>query len=72
MKNKMTLDEIQINLRNFMGDKVRPGTKKSLLVEHSYIKGLRDAGVEVPAITEMLIFTGRSIATFKPTNTFAD
>ena len=65
MKTKMTLDEIQINLRNFMGDTVRPGTKKSLMVEHSYIKALVDAEVEVPAIASMLIFTGRSITNFK-------
>lgn len=65
MKTKMTLDEIQNNLRNFMGDTVRPGTKKSLMVERSYIKALLDVGVEVPAIVSMLIFTGRSITNFK-------
>ena len=61
----MTLDEIQNNLRNFMGDTVRPGTKKSLIVEHSYIKALLDAGVEVPAIATILLLAGRSITTFR-------
>lgn len=65
MKNKMTLDEIQTNLRNFMSTTVRPGTKKSLIVEHSYIKALLDAGVEVPAIATILLLAGRSITTFR-------
>lgn len=61
---KMTFEQIQSNLKGWMGRTVKPGTKVGYMLEQTYIRGLQDGGVEIPAIVTMLVMSGRSIVEF--------
>jgi hypothetical protein len=66
MKN-MTFEEIQIKLNETLRlAEVKVGTKKADLIERVYVKALRDSGMEVPVVVDMLLMSGRSVAGYKP------
>ena len=65
MKN-MTFEEIQIKLNETLRlSEVKVGTKKADLIERVYVKALRDSGMEVPVVVDMLLMSGRSVAGYK-------
>ena len=62
MKN-MTFEEIQSELKEILRlSEVKVGTKKADLIERVYVKALRDTGMEVPVVVDMLLLSGRSVA----------
>ena len=66
MKN-MTFEEIQSELKEILRlSEVKVGTKKADLIERVYVKALRDTGMEVPVVVDMLLLSGRSVAGYKP------
>ena len=65
MKN-MTFEEIQTKLNETLRlAEVKVGTKKADLIERVYLKALRDTGMEVPVVVDMLLMSGRSVAGYK-------
>jgi hypothetical protein len=38
------------------------------LIERVYLKALRDAGMDVPVVVDVLLMSGRSVAGYKPSN----
>lgn len=64
MKN-LTFQQIQNNLKEWMGKDIKPSTRSGTLAERTYIKALLDTGAEVPPICLILIKSGRSIVDFK-------
>jgi hypothetical protein len=68
MKN-MTFEEIQSKLNETLRlAEVKVGTKKADLIERVYLKALRDAGMDVPVVVDVLLMSGRSVAGYKPSN----
>ena len=68
MKN-MTFEEIQSELKEILRlSEIKVGTKKADLIERVYVKALRDTGMEVPVVVDMLLMSGRSVAGYKPSN----
>jgi len=66
MKN-MTFEEIQSKLQETLRlAEVKVGTKKADLIERVYVKALRDSGMDVPVVVDMLLMSGRSVAGYKP------
>ncbi len=66
MKN-MTFEEIRTKLNETLRlADVKVGTKKADLIERVYVKALRDTGMEVPVVVDMLLMSGRSVAGYKP------
>jgi hypothetical protein len=64
MKN-LTLKQIQDNLKQWMGEEIKPLTRTGILLERTYIKALLDTGATVPPICIILLQSGRSIVNFK-------
>jgi hypothetical protein len=65
MKN-MTFEEIQSKLNETLRlAEVKVGTKKADLIERVYLKALRDAGMDVPVVVDVLLMSGRSVAGYK-------
>ena len=68
MKN-MTFEEIQSKLNETLRlAEVKVGTKKADLIERVYLKALRDAGMAIPAVVDVMLLSGRSVAGYKPSN----
>lgn len=66
MRNMM-FEEIQAKLQETLHvAEVKVGTKKADLIERVYVKALRDTGMEVPVVVDMLLMSGRSVAGYKP------
>ena len=66
MKN-MTFEEIQSKLNETLRlAEVKVGTKKADLIERVYLKALRDSGMDVPVVVDVLLMSGRSVAGYKP------
>ena len=66
MKN-MTFEEIRTKLNETLRlADVKVGTKKADLIERVYLKAIRDTGMEVPVVVDMLLMSGRSVAGYKP------
>jgi len=66
MKN-MTFEEIQSKLNETLRlAEVKVGTKKADLIERVYLKALRDSGMDVPVVVDILLMSGRSVAGYKP------
>jgi hypothetical protein len=64
MKNN-TFEEIQSKLKETLAmAEVKIGTKKADLLERVYIKALRDNGIGIPPVVDILLFSGRSVAGF--------
>jgi hypothetical protein len=62
MKN-MTFEEIQAKLNETLRlAEVKVNTKKADLIERVYVKALRDSGMDVPVVVDMLLMSGRSVA----------
>jgi hypothetical protein len=61
----LTLQQIQANLKEWMGDSIKPDTRSGKLAERTYIKALLDTGAKVPPICIILLQSGRSIVNFK-------
>ena len=61
----LTLQQIQANLKEWMGDSIKPDTRSGKLTERTYIKALLDTGATVPPICIILLQSGRSIVNFK-------
>jgi hypothetical protein len=61
----LTLQQIQANLKEWMGDNIKPDTRSGKLTERTYIKALLDTGATVPPICIILLQSGRSIVNFK-------
>jgi hypothetical protein len=61
MPTKFTFEQIQENLKQWFGDSIKPESKQALLVEQTYVKGLRDAGAGIPIVIEMYLQSGRPI-----------
>ena len=65
MKN-MTFEEIQTKLNETLRlAEVKVHTKKADLIERVYLKALRDTGMEVPVVVDILLMSGRSVAGYK-------
>ena len=65
----MTFEEIQSKLQETLRlAEVKVGTKKADLIERVYLKALRDAGMDVPVVVDVLLMSGRSVAGYKPSN----
>ena len=65
MKN-MTFEEIQAKLNETLRlAEVKVNTKKADLIERVYVKALRDSGMDVPVVVDMLLMSGRSVAGYK-------
>ena len=65
----MTFEEIQSKLNETLRlAEVKVGTKKADLIERVYLKALRDAGMDVPVVVDVLLMSGRSVAGYKPSN----
>lgn len=60
----LTLQQIQANLKEWMGD-TKPETRSGKLIERTYIKALLDANATVPPVCIILLQSGRSIVNFK-------
>ena len=66
MKN-MTFEEIQSKLQETLRlAEVKVETKKADLIERVYLKAIRDTGMDVPVVVDMLLMSGRSVAGYKP------
>jgi len=66
MRNMM-FEEIQAKLKETLHvAEVKVGTKKADLIERVYVKALRDSGMDVPVVVDMLLMSGRSVAGYKP------
>ena len=66
MKN-MTFEEIQSKLQETLRlAEVKVNTKKADLIERVYLKAIRDTGMDVPVVVDMLLMSGRSVAGYKP------
>jgi hypothetical protein len=61
----LTLQQIQANLKEWMGDSIKPDTRSGKLAERTYIKALLDTGATVPPICLILLYNGHSIVDFK-------
>ena len=65
MKN-MTFEKIQSELKEILRlSEVKVGTKKADLIERVYVKALRDTGMEVPVVVDVLLLSGRSVAGYR-------
>ena len=65
MRNMM-FEEIQAKLKETLHvAEVKVGTKKADLIERVYVKALRDSGMEVPVVVDMLLMSGRSVAGYR-------
>jgi len=65
----MTFEEIQSKLNETLRlAEVKVGTKKADLIERVYLKALRDAGMDVPVVVDVLLMSGRSVTGYKPSN----
>ncbi len=65
MKN-MTFEEIRTKLNETLRlADVKVGTKKADLIERVYVKALRDTGMEVPVVVDVLLLSGRSVAGYR-------
>ena len=65
MKN-MTFEEIRTKLNETLRlADVKVGTKKADLIERVYLKALRDSGMEVPVVVDVLLLSGRSVAGYR-------
>ena len=62
----MTFEEIQSKLNETLRlAEAKVGTKKADLIERVYLKAIRDTGMEVPVVVDMLLMSGRSVAGYK-------
>ena len=62
----MTFEEIQSKLNETLRlAEVKVGTKKADLIERVYLKALRDSGMDVPVVVDVLLLSGRSVAGYK-------
>lgn len=65
----MTFETIQSNLQTMLKlADVKVGTKKAIELEHVYVLALRDVNIQIPAVVDMLLLSGRSVAGYKPSN----
>ena len=65
MKN-MTFEEIRTKLNETLRlADVKVGTKKADLIERVYLKAIRDTGMEVPVVVDVLLLSGRSVAGYR-------
>ena len=65
MKN-MTFEEIRTKLNETLRlADVKVGTKKADLIERVYLKALRDTGMEVPVVVDVLLLSGLSVAGYR-------
>jgi hypothetical protein len=65
MKN-MTFEEIQAKLNEILTmAEVKVGSKQGRLLECVYVQALRDAGMAIPAVVDMWLLSGRSVAGYK-------
>ena len=63
----MTFEEIQSKLQETLRlAEVKVNTKKADLIERVYLKAIRDTGMDVPVVVDMLLMSGRSVAGYKP------
>lgn len=62
--NNMSFEQIQENLRGWMGDSIKSNSKKANMIEQTYIRALHDAKVAVPTICDILVMSGRSIVNY--------
>jgi hypothetical protein len=66
MKN-MTFEEIQSKLNETLRlAEVKVGSKQGRLLECVYVQALRDAGMAIPAVVDVMLLSGRSVAGYKP------
>ena len=62
----MTFEEIRTKLNETLTmAEVKVGTKKADLIERVYVKALRDSGMEVPVVVDVLLLSGRSVAGYR-------
>ena len=62
----MTFETLQSNLQTMLKlADVKVGTKKADLIERVYLKALRDSGMDVPVVVDVLLMSGRSVAGYK-------
>ena len=65
MKN-MTFEEIQAKLNETLTmAEVKVGSKQGRLLECVYVQALRDAGMAIPAVVDVMLLSGRSVAGYK-------
>lgn len=60
----MTFEQIQQNLRSWIGNDFKPGTQKCQLIESTYLKALQDTGANVPPICWILLSSNRSMINY--------
>ncbi len=62
----ITFETLQSNLQTMLKlADVKVGTKKADLIERVYLKALRDSGMDVPVVVDVLLMSGRSVAGYK-------
>jgi hypothetical protein len=65
MKN-MTFEEIQSKLNEILTmAEVKVGSKQGRLLECVYVQALRDVGMAIPAVVDVMLLSGRSVAGYK-------
>jgi len=63
----MTFEEIQSKLNETLTmAEVKVGSKQGRLLECVYVQALRDAGMAIPAVVDVMLLSGRSVAGYKP------